>query len=235
MKYEFAMSFAGNYVNLIAARTAMVKLLIIDDHPLVSDGIKTMLRDVGYLEIAGTARTGRMALDFLVGRNDIDVILLDINLPDMDGLRLCELIRASNPHVKILGLTYINEAGIITQLIKKGANGYLIKDMEREELVNAIDQVMNGALYLSRAANEKVLQQLRELDLPGKNIPAVTRREMEILELLNKGLTSQEIAARLFLSVYTVDTHRRNMLQKFNVHNTQALMNVVREMRLLDQ
>ena len=211
----------------------MVKLLIIDDHPLVTDGIKTMLMDVAYLEITGTARTAKAALDFLRDRPDIDIILLDINLPDMDGLRLCELIRESHKELKILGLTYINEAGIITQLIKKGANGYIIKDMERDELIHAIDQVMDGALYLSKAANEKILQQLRAHDLPGKNIPVVTRREKEILELLNKGLTSHEIAVQLFLSVYTVDTHRRNMLQKFNVHNTQALMNVAREMRLL--
>jgi two-component system nitrate/nitrite response regulator NarL len=211
----------------------MVKLLIIDDHPLVADGIRTMLADAPYFAITGTARTAKAGLAFLLDHEDTDVVLLDINLPDMDGLRCCELIRATNKEIKILGLTYVNEAGIITQLIKKGANGYLIKDMEREELIEAINQVLDGALYLSKAANEKILQQLRALDLPGNKVPAITRREKEILQLLNKGLTSNEIAEKLFLSVYTVDTHRKNMLQKFNVHNTQALMNVVQEMRLL--
>ncbi|HVS97488.1 MAG TPA: response regulator transcription factor [Puia sp.] len=212
----------------------MIKLLIIDDHPLVTDGIRTMLKDVAYLEIAGTARTAKAAIAFLRDCPPIDVILMDINLPDMDGIRLCELIRDTHKEVKILGLTYINEAAIITQLIKKGANGYLIKDMEREELIHAIDQVMDGTLYLSKAANEKVLRQLREHDIPGKTIPVITRREKEILQLLYKGHTSQEIAGQLYLSVYTVDTHRRNLLQKFNVHNTQALLHVTREMGLLD-
>lgn len=226
-------NITGNCVHLLPSPTAMVKLLIIDDHPLVADGIRTMLADASYFAISGTARTAKAGLAFLLDHDDIDVVLLDINLPDMDGLRCCELIRATNKEVKILGLTYVNEAGIITQLIKKGANGFMIKDMEREELIDAINQVLDGGLYLSKAANEKILQQLRAHDLPGNKVPAITRREKEILQLLNKGLTSNEIAEKLFLSVYTVDTHRKNMLQKFNVHNTQALMNVVQEMRLL--
>lgn len=212
----------------------MVKLLIVDDHPLVIDGLKTMLKDVGYIQIAGAVKNGRDALTWLDQQPEVHVILLDINLPDTDGLRLCEQIRIKNKTVKIIGLTYVNEAGIITQLIKKGANGYLLKNMEREELINAIDHVMDGNIYLSKAANEKIVQQLQAYDLPGNAMPALTRREKEILLLLAKGLTSHEIASQLFLSTFTVDTHRRNMLQKFNVHNTQALINMANELRILD-
>jgi two-component system nitrate/nitrite response regulator NarL len=212
----------------------MVKLLIVDDHPLVIDGLKTMLKDVGYIQIAGAVKNGKDALAWLDEKAEVNVILLDINLPDTDGLRLCEQIRIKNKTVKIIGLTYVNEAGIITQLIKKGANGYLLKNMEREELINAIDQVMDGNIYLSKAANEKIVQQLQAYDLPGNAMPALTRREKEILLLLAKGLTSHEIASQLFLSTFTVDTHRRNMLQKFNVHNTQALINMANELRILD-
>jgi two-component system, NarL family, nitrate/nitrite response regulator NarL len=212
----------------------MVQLLIVDDHPLVIDGLKTMLKDIGYIQVAGAVKNGRDALTFLEEHPEINVILLDINLPDTDGLRLCEQIRAANKTVKIIGLTYVNEAGIITQLIKKGGNGYLLKNMEREELVTAIDQVLDGSVYLSKAANEKIVQQLQALDLPGNNVPALTRREKEILQLLSKGLTSNEIAEKLFLSTFTVDTHRRNMLQKFNVHNTQALINLANELRIMD-
>ncbi|MBL7745460.1 MAG: response regulator transcription factor [Chitinophagaceae bacterium] len=211
----------------------MIKLLIIDDHPLVIDGIKTMLKDESYLHIEAAAKTAKEALNILEAGIAVDIILLDINLPDMDGLRLCEIIRDMNKTVKILGLTYVNEAGIITQLIKKGANGYLLKNMEREELITAINQVMDGTIYLSKAANEKIIQQLQSLGLPQNNVPVLTRREKEILQLLSEGLTSQEIAGRLFLSSYTVDTHRKNMLQKFNVHNTQSLMNVVRELGII--
>lgn len=212
----------------------MVQLLIVDDHPLVIDGLKTMLKDVGYIQIHGAVKNGNDALPYLDEHPEINVILLDINLPDTDGLRVCEQIRARNKTVKIIGLTYVNEAGIISQLIKKGANGYLLKNMEREELITAIDQVMDGAIYLSKAANEKIVQQLQAYDLPGNSLPALTRREKEILQLLVKGLTSHEIAAQLFLSTFTVDTHRRNMLQKFNVHNTQALINMVKELRIMD-
>lgn len=212
----------------------MVQILIVDDHPLVIDGLKTMLKDVGYMTIAGAVKNGKDALAFLQQHPDVSVILLDINLPDTDGLRLCDQIRSTNKSVKIIGLTYVNEAGIITQLIRKGANGYLLKNMEREELITAIDQVLDGSVYLSKAANEKIVQQLQAYDLPGDNVPALTRREKEILQLLSKGLTSHEIAEKLFLSTFTVDTHRRNMLQKFNVHNTQGLINLAKELRIMD-
>jgi two-component system nitrate/nitrite response regulator NarL len=219
---------------IYACHTAMIKILIIDDHPLVIDGVKTMLKDVDYLQITGAVKTGKEALSFLEANPTTEIALLDINLPDVDGLRLCELIRAKNKTIKIIGLTYVNEAGIITQLMKKGGNGYLLKNMEREELINAINQVLDGTVYLSKAANEKIIQQLQSYQLPGNNAPGLTRREKEILQLLMKGLTSQDIADKLFLSIFTVDTHRKNMLQKFNVHNTQALINVANELRVLE-
>jgi len=212
----------------------MVKILLIDDHPLVIDGIKTMLKDECYFHIIATVKTAKEALTFLENDPPLDIILLDINLPDIDGLHLCEIIREKNKEVKIIGLTYINEAGIITQLIKKGASGYLLKSMEREELIEAINCVMDGTIYLSKAANEKIIQELTLHDLPKNNIPVLTHREKEILQLLSEGLTSVEIANRLFLSNYTVDTHRKNMLQKFNVHNTQSLMNAVRKLGIVD-
>lgn len=211
----------------------MIRILIVDDHPLVIDGIKTMLKNETYLHIEAIAKTAKAALAFLDDDISVDIILLDINLPDIDGLRLCELIREKNKTVKIVGLSYVNEAGITTQLIKKGANGYLLKSMEREELIDAINQVMDGSIYMSKAANEKILQQLQSFDLPQNGTPALTRREKEILQLLSEGLTSNEIANRLFLSNYTIDTHRKNMLQKFNVHNTQSLMKVVRELGII--
>jgi len=212
----------------------MIKILVIDDHPLVVDGIRTMLKDETYLQIIAAVKTGKEALVYLSEGPPVDIILLDINLPDTDGLRLCESIRQVNKEVKIIGLTYVNEAGIITQLIKKGANGYLLKSMERDELIRAVNEVMNGSIFLSKAANEKILQQLQQYDLPGNKIPVLTHREKEILQLLSEGLTSQEIGARLFLSNYTIDTHRKNMLQKFNVHNTQSLLNAVRKLGLVN-
>lgn len=211
----------------------MVKIFIIDDHPLVIDGIKTMLGDIDYVRITGSAGTAKEALEFLDQSDNPDIILLDINLPDMDGLRLCGQIREKNKIVKIVGLTYLNEAGIITQLIKKGANGYLLKSMERDELIDAIDQVLGSSVYLSKAANDKIVEQLQMNGLSSEDIPVLTRREKEILPLLAEGFTSHEIAAKLFLSSYTVDTHRKNMLQKFNVHNTRALIKIAQSFKLM--
>lgn len=209
----------------------MTTILIIDDHPLVADGIKTMLKEAEGLEIIGISKTAQAALDFLK-TNSPEVILLDISLPDMDGLQLCEAIRNTNKETKILGLTSTNEAGIITGLLQRGGNGYLLKNMEREELLEAIESVLKGKVYLSKAANEKVLEQFLRLGSPEAN-PVLTRREKEILQLLADGLKGPEIAEKLFLSPLTVETHRKNMFKKFNVSSVQMLLKVAREYKIL--
>src|SRR5688572_17414449 len=106
----------------------MIELLIIDDHPLVIDGISTMLKDVEWLQITGSCKTGGDAIQFIENDHP-DIILLDINLPDIDGLQLCSLIRSKNKTVKIIGLTSVDDAGIITQFLQRGGNGYLLKNM----------------------------------------------------------------------------------------------------------
>ncbi len=211
----------------------MITILIIDDHPLVSNGITTMIRDVEYLQVIGACQTGKAAMEFL-SSTEPDIILLDISLPDTDGMELCTLIRKKNKSSKIIGLTSANEAGLITQLLKRGANGYLLKNMEREELINAIDQVMNGKTFLSKAANEKLLEQFHSVNEAIKNTPVLTRREKEVLLYLNEGLTGPQIAEKLFLSHYTIETHRKNLLQKFNVSSTQLLLKPAREQKLIN-
>jgi two-component system nitrate/nitrite response regulator NarL len=211
----------------------MITILIIDDHPLVTDGIKTMLQHEQYLQVSGTAKTAKEALAFLA-HQQVDIILLDISLPDMDGLKLCELIRKHNKTAKIIGVTSANDAGIITQLLHRGGNGYLLKNMERDELIHAINSVLDGHVYVSKEANEKVLQHYQSLDTALGQMPVLTRREKEIIELLSDGLTSPQIANKLFLSVYTIETHRKNLLQKFNVSSTLLLLKVAREYKLLN-
>jgi DNA-binding NarL/FixJ family response regulator len=210
----------------------MINLFIIDDHPLVTDGIRTMLSTTGYIHISGSAKTAKQALDDLNNVN-AEVILLDISLPDMDGLELCKHLRKKLPQAKIIGLTSANEAGIITQLLHNGANGYLLKNMEQNELMEAIDKVMDGGIYLSKDANEKLLQQFTNVQTAVKSVPVLTRREKEILVLLNEGLKGPQIAEKLFLSTHTIETHRKNLLQKFNVHTTQMLLKVADNYRLL--
>ncbi len=210
----------------------MISILVIDDHPLVGDGITLMVKDIEYLQIISICKSGKEALEFLVDAKP-DIILLDISLPDIDGLELCFQIRKTNKQTKIIGLTSTNEAGIITQLLANGGNGYLLKNMEREELINAIDEVMNGRIFLSKAANQKILEQFHSLKDALKNKPVLTRREKEILKLLYEGLTGPQIAEKLFLSPLTVETHRKNLMQKLNVNSVQQLLKVAGENKLI--
>ena len=210
----------------------MISILVIDDHPLVGDGITLMVKDIEYLQIISVCKSGKEALEFLVDAKP-DIILLDISLPDIDGLELCFQIRKTNKQTKIIGLTSTNEAGIITQLLANGGNGYLLKNMEREELITAIDEVLNGRIFLSKAANQKILEQFHSLKDALKNKPVLTRREKEILKLLYEGLTGPQIAEKLFLSPLTVETHRKNLMQKLNVNSVQQLLKVAGENKLV--
>jgi len=151
----------------------------------------------------------------------------------MDGLELCATIRKTNKDSKIIGLTSTNEAGIITQLLAKGGNGYLLKNMERNELITAIHEVLDGKIFLSKAANQKILEQFNSVNHALENTPMLTRREKEILELLHQGLNGPQIAEKLFLSPYTVETHRKNLMQKFNVNTTQLLLKNAADLKLI--
>lgn len=210
----------------------MTNIFIIDDHPLVAGGIAMMLKDVSYLNIAGTATTAEEAIAFLKD-NEPEIILLDISLPDMDGLQLCDIIRKENKYSKIIGLTSANDSSIITQLLHRGANGYLLKNMERNELLEAIDKVMDGKIFLSKAANEKVLEHFSSVSTALNEMPAITRREKEILLLLEDGFNGPQIAEKLFISPYTVETHRKNLMQKLNVNSTQQLIKTAKGLNMI--
>lgn len=210
----------------------MIRIIIIDDHPLIRDGIKTMLKDEQSMEIVSASKTASEALDFL-SNNQPDIILLDISLPDINGLELCEKIRSTNQQSKIIGLTSTNEAGIITGLLQRGGNGYLLKNMEREELLDAIHTVLNGKVYLSKAANDKILEQFQRNKSTNEETQLLTRREKEILQLLADGLTGPQIAEKLFLSPLTVETHRKNLFRKFNAHSVQSLLKIARDSKLV--
>lgn len=209
-----------------------IKLLIVDDHPLVSDGIRMMLQDVAYIVITATARNGKEALS-LLQEEEVTIMLLDISLPDINGLDLCLQIRKKYPSIFILGLTSTNEAGIISSFLKNGGNGYLLKNMERGELLEAIETVLNQKVYLSKAANEKILEQFQNIQNAMDSVPILTRREKEILQLVNDGLSSPQIADRLYLSQFTVETHRKNLMQKIGVNNTASLLKKARDLQLL--
>jgi two-component system nitrate/nitrite response regulator NarL len=210
----------------------MFQILIVDDHPLVGEGIKTMLGDVEWLQICHICKSGKETLAYLESSTP-NIILLDLNLPDIDGIDLCGQIRNQNKSVKIIGLTSTNEAGIIAQFLTEGGDGYLLKNMERNELIQALEDVLANKVYLSPAANQQILEQYRSLQESLNSVPVLTRREKEILSHLYDGLSGPQIAEKLFLSPYTIETHRKNLMQKLNVSNTQSLLRFAIENKLI--
>ena len=148
-----------------------------------------------------------------------DVILMDINLPDINGIDLCKEVKTKYPSVFIIGLSTFNQQSFIQKMMDNGASGYLLKNATQEEITSAIETVMKGKTYLSEEASNTLRKE------NGTNI-VLTRREKEVLELIADGMTNAEIAQKLFVSVTTVDTHRKNLLAKFDTKNTAALIKI---------
>lgn len=197
-----------------------IKVFIIDDHPMVVAGLNSLLGRLVNIEVAGAVSNAFDALPFLK-KNKVDVILLDINLPDISGIDLCKKIHKEFPEIKILGISTFSERSYISRMIENGALGYLIKSASAEEIAEAIDTVLEGKMYLS-VSMEHIAKPLSIM--PSDNLPALTKREKEILQLISEGLTNNQIAEKLFISPLTVDSHRKNLLTKLNVNNTASLI-----------
>jgi DNA-binding NarL/FixJ family response regulator len=197
-----------------------IKVFIIDDHPMVIAGLNSLLSRLENIEMAGAVSNAFDAIPFLK-KNQIDVILLDINLPDISGIDLCKKIHKEFPEIKILGISTFSERSYISRMIENGASGYLIKSASGDEIAEAIDTVLKGKIYLS-VSMEHIAKPLSIR--PSDNLPALTKREKEILQLISEGLTNHQIAEKLFISPLTVDSHRKNLLTKLNVNNTASLI-----------
>jgi len=196
----------------------MIKVFIVDDHPLVIEGIKGLLQGEETCLVIGSANYGLEALE-LFRRDTPEVVLLDINLPDINGIDLCERIKKEFPALKVLGISTFKERSYITRLMEKGASGYVLKNVDKEELIEAIRQVAAGRMYFSMEAATAITTQRSS-----SQVPILTSREKEILMLISEGLTNKEIADQLYISPLTVDSHRKNLLAKFTVKNTAALV-----------
>ncbi|MBE7174805.1 MAG: response regulator transcription factor [Mucilaginibacter polytrichastri] len=196
-------------------------VVIVDDHPIVIQGIKALVQQAHDLHFAGYFENGKSFLEFL-GQNKTDVVLLDITLPDLNGLELCREVRKMAPETRIIALSNHSERSIITQMIQNGAAGYLLKNASAEEITSCIHDVLSGKVAFSREVNEILAR--HSTDAVG--VPELTRREKEILQLIAQGQTSNEIAEKLFISPFTVETHRRNLMQKFEVKNVVSLIRV---------
>ncbi len=204
-----------------------IKLFIVDDHYMVIEGIHSLLLEESDIEWMGHASNAADCISFLQHKMP-DVILMDINLPDKNGIDLCKEVKENYPAIYILGLSTYNQQGFIEKMIANGASGYLLKNATQQELMEGINTVMKGKEYLSFDAAIAIRK--KEHD---NTIPIITRREKEVLELIANGLTNNEMAERLFISASTVDTHRKNLLTKFAARNTASLIKIVMQYNLL--
>lgn len=204
---------------------ANIKVLLADDHKIVRDGVKLMLEPHVGIDVEAEASNGLEVLEILKNTL-IDLIIMDINMPEMDGIETTKKVKDKYPDVKVLALTMSNDDLHIRQMIQAGASGYIMKSAGRSELKDAVYSIMDGKHYFSDEATHSIMMDL--VKGKGKSSTTetvhITDRELEILELIIKEFTNQEIAEKLYISSRTVDAHRRNLLQKTGARNTAGLV-----------
>ncbi|NLN20130.1 MAG: response regulator transcription factor [Firmicutes bacterium] len=209
-----------------------IRLLIVDDHPLFRRGVRLYLDVIADIQVVGEASNGEEALG-LLEQNPVDVVLLDLQMPGMDGIEVTRRILAGNERTRVLILTSFGGWDRVYAALKSGAAGYVLKDAEPEELVAAVRAVAAGGSYLSEQATAQLLDHLdmRSGAEPVRDQPVepLSQREREVLQLIARGQSNREIAEHLFLSETTVKTHVTNILQKLNVKSrTQAALYAMR-------
>jgi len=206
-----------------------IKVMIVDDHQLIRDGLKKYIAGDPDFQFLAEAENGKIALE-LLQKNKVDIILSDLNMPVMDGLELTEKVIKSHPDSKIIILTMLDEPHYIKQLMGCGAEGYLFKNSGVDEVKTAIKKVHLGETYMSQEVTETLTQYVIKR---GKSNPKnnrfgfnveLSKREMEVLELIVKEYSNQEIADKLFISPRTVDAHKRNMIEKTGSRNLTGLV-----------
>ena len=214
----------------------MSRIFLVDDHTIVRDGLRALLANEPDITIVGEAGNGQELLDRLP-TTPADVILLDANMPVLDGLATTLRLRAEYPQVRVLILSMLAHERYIGQLFDAGASGYVLKSAEKTEILVAIQMVIAGRQFLCSDLGLNMLRKvLAKDDEPEEAAKAsrLSRRESEVLQLLSEGLTTNEIAEKLFTSKRTIETHRQNILEKTQTKNTAALIRLAVTQGLLD-
>ncbi len=205
--------------------TAKVRVIIADDHKIFREGLRVLLESLGDIEILGEAENGRLLLK-LIRKDEPDLVIVDVAMPDMNGIEAARQIKSFNPDIKVLALSMHSDSRFVTQMLKAGANGYLLKDCAFDELTVAMNTVSKNQVYLSPGITDLVVKAyLTKNAEPGETTDTgvLTSREREILQLLAEGKSTQEIATALSISSKTVDTHRRQVMTKLDLHSVAEL------------
>jgi DNA-binding NarL/FixJ family response regulator len=210
-----------------------INLLIADDHQLITDGLTKILEGEEGIGEIYTARNGKEAVDKAMTHN-IDCVIMDINMPVLNGLEATKLIKKDKPHIKVIVVSMQCDASVVNKMLKAGADAFINKDTGTEELLKAIEKVRKGEKYISPEIATGLFTHLTDRDV---NTPLsdkhLTGRETEIIRCIADGLTNNEIAAKLFISNVTVETHRKNILAKLQIKNTALLVKYAIEHKLL--
>jgi len=209
-----------------------VRVAITDDHFVVLKGIEALLKEIPGIDVVATHETAQSTLDYLL-ENKVDILFLDINLPDINGIVLTKQLVKLYPKLKIIGLTNHEDVSFVKRMLDNGACGYLLKNAHKEELMDAIETVMKGERYLQKDMQRKILDQSLGRQTSKAFQPKLTRRETEVLEAIYQELTTQEIADKLFISPKTVEAHRTNLMSKLGAKNSVGIIKIAIEKQLL--
>ncbi|MEO9891991.1 response regulator transcription factor [Aurantibacter sp.] len=210
----------------------MIKVAITDDHLLVMQGIESMLQFESSIKITGKYSSAEKTLEAL-SEEQPDVLLLDINLPDINGIDLCKQLLGLYPELKIIALSSHDDTNFVKRILKNGASGYLLKNTSKEELLEAFETVLSDGQYLQPNIQQKLLNQSLGTQKRNTLKPKLTRREKEVLAAICEEMTTQEIAEQLFISPKTVETHRMNLISKLGARNSVGLVKIAIEQELL--
>lgn len=191
-----------------------VKILIVDDHQMFIDGVKALLRNENNLDFVGEAHDGLEALAFLENNHDIDLLIADINMPKMDGVELTKQVKLKYPEIKILVITMHDDRQIVSDILLAEAEGYILKNTGKTELKQAISYLMEGSTHYSNQILKIMMQRIKQHHANLNTIKPLTERELEVIDLIVKELTTSEIGEKLFISPRTVETHRKNIMHK---------------------
>ncbi|MDR0263547.1 MAG: response regulator transcription factor [Sphingobacterium sp.] len=218
----------------------MIKILLVEDHMVVRNGIKLLLESQEGFEVVGEASNGKEALDFLNSNTVPDIVLTDISMDEMDGIELLQLISKQYASIKVVILSMLNQINYVIKAFESGLAGYLVKNVGYHELLFGLNHIANGGRYVSEEIAMMLLDQVRSgqsyAQIPGE-LQAdfdISERELEVLKLIAEGYTNVEIADKIFLSKRTVEGHRQNLIDKAGVKNTAHLVKFAFERGILN-
>jgi len=210
----------------------IIKIAITDDHEMVLKGIETMLSGIKEIDIVGSYPNAKRTIEGLA-EVEPDVLLLDINLPDINGMDLSKILLKKYPELKIIALTNYEDISLVKRMLKKGVHGYLLKNTDKIELIQALQAVLSGEIYLQNHIQKELLGLSSEKKSGKGLIINLTRREHDVLVAISEELTTQEISEKLFISPKTVETHRMNIMSKLGAKNSVGIIKIAIENNLI--